>query len=166
MLKPALLILLLLPALPTHALDVRQIPPERLLELGRELAAHAGSSQWQQLWQRTRAAGHLIAEPGHAHFTLEQPQLPKLAYETLANAGQVEAVGKTLALYRRSFPDKVLGRHDKQSLSALCLVVDWRSLPQTMASRPHAYLANVSLMHVYPCVEGTGTQLPHGKAPP
>ncbi|GLH32083.1 MULTISPECIES: hypothetical protein [Pseudomonas] len=151
MLKPALLILLLLPSLPTHALDIRQIPPEQLLKMGRELADYAGSNQWQQLWHRTRAAGHLLARPGHAHFTIEQPQLPRLAYETLANAGQVEAVGKTLALYRRSFPGKVLGRHDKQSLSALCLVVDWRSLPQTMADWPHAYLRNVSLMHVYPC---------------
>ena len=47
MLKQALFTLLLLPALPTHALDTEQVTPEQLLQLGNQLAASAGTSQWQ-----------------------------------------------------------------------------------------------------------------------
>jgi len=151
MLKRALLFLLCLPLGPVHALDTRQIPSEQLLNLGSDLATHAGASQWQQLWQRTRAAGHLHHNPRHAHFTVAQPRLPKLAYETLAQADQVEARGKTLALYRRRFPGQVIGMSDERSLSALCLLVDWRTLPQNMANSARAYLGSASLMISYPC---------------
>lgn len=151
MLKPAVFILLILQSIPSHALDTRPLTPEQLITLGGALAAHAGSSQWQQLWQRTRAAGHLQPKPGRAHFTLSQAQLPQLARQTLAQADHAEARDKTFALYRRAFPGQAVGLLDGQPLSALCIVIDWRSLPQNMADSPHAYLSSASLVHSYPC---------------
>ncbi|MFJ4441128.1 hypothetical protein ACIPZ8_03435 [Pseudomonas sp. NPDC089422] len=147
----ALFVMLFTPSLPILALDTRQTAPERLLELGAQLAAHAGNSQWQQLWQRTRAAGHLQARPGHAYFTVPQPLLPELARQVLAQADQVEPQGNTLARYRRTFPDKVIGVLDKQSLNSLCLLIDWRSLPQEQSDKAHAYLAGASFLNSYPC---------------
>ena len=149
--KFALLILLLSPALTTHALDPRQTPPEQLLKLGGQLAAHAGSSQWQQLWQRTRAAGHLQAKPGHPYFTIPQPQLPDLARQTLAHADRVEALNITLARYRRAFPDRVIGMFNDQPLNSICLVIDWRTLPQEQANTSYAYLKAASFLNSYPC---------------
>ncbi|QHG64735.1 hypothetical protein [Pseudomonas putida] len=147
----ALFIMLLTPSLPIHALDTGQAAPEQLLKLGSQLAAHAGSSQWQQLWQRTRAAGHLQATSGKAHFTIPQPQLPELARQTLAQADQVETVNRTLARYRRTFPDRVIGLLDGQPLNSLCLIIDWRTLPQEQADKAHAYLGSASLLNSYPC---------------
>ncbi|MFJ4064503.1 hypothetical protein ACIPW4_04300 [Pseudomonas sp. NPDC089996] len=147
----ALLIMLLTPSLATHALDTRQATPEQLLDLGSLLAANAGSSQWQQLWQRTRAAGHLQATPGHAYFTVPHPQLPELARQTLARADQVETLNGTQARYRRNFPDKVIGMFDDQPLHSLCLIIDWRTLPQKQANKPHAYLKSTGLYNSYPC---------------
>lgn len=147
----ALFIMLLTPSLATHALDTRQATPEQLLTLGSQLAEHAGSSQWQQLWQRTRAAGHFQATSGHAYFTVPHSLLPELARQTLARADQVEAVNSTLARYRRTFPDRGIGVLDDQSLNSLCLVIDWRTLPQERASKAHAYLGGASLLNSYPC---------------
>ncbi|PVZ42210.1 hypothetical protein [Pseudomonas sp. CC120222-01a] len=147
----ALFFILFAPSLPIQALDTRQTAPERLLELGGQLAAHAGNSQWQQLWQRTRAAGHLQARPGHAYFTIPHPLLKELARQALAQADQVEPLGNTAARYRRIFPDRVIGMLDNQPLSSLCLVIDWRTLPQVQPSNAHAYLAGASLLSSYPC---------------
>lgn len=147
----ALLIMLLTPALATHALDTRQTPPEQLLQLGSQLAGQAGSSQWQQLWQRTRDAGHFKAASSHAYFTIPHPLLPELARQTLARADQVETVNSTLARYRRTFPDRVIGMLDEQPLYSLCLIIDWRSLPQSKASKAHANLSGASLLNSYPC---------------
>lgn len=147
----ALFIMLLTPSLATHALDTRQAPPEQLLKLGSQLADHAGKSQWQQLWQRSRAAGHLQATPGLAYFTISHPLLPELARQTLTRADKVEAVNITLARYRRAFPGRVIGMLDDQPLNSLCLIIDWRTLPQEQANEAHAYLAGASLLNSYPC---------------
>ncbi|MGJ7548928.1 hypothetical protein [Pseudomonas alloputida] len=147
----ALFIMLLTPSLPTHALDTGQAAPEQLLKLGSQLAAHAGSSQWQQLWQRTRAAGHLQVTPGQAYFTIPHPLLPELARQTLAQADQVETVKRTLVRYRRTFPDRVIGLLDGQPLNSLCLIIDWRTLPEEQADKAQAYLGSASLLNSYPC---------------
>jgi len=147
----ALFIMLLTPSLATHALDTRQAPPEQLLKLGSQLAAHAGSSQWQQLWQRTRAAGHLQPTSGQAYFTAPQPLLPELARQTLAQADHVETVSRTLARYQRTFPDRVIGMLDDQPLHSLCLIIDWRTVPQEQANEAQAYLGSASLLNSYPC---------------
>ncbi|MNG79131.1 hypothetical protein D3C79_377370 [compost metagenome] len=151
MLKSTVFISLLLSSLSLYALDTRHVPTEQLLALGNALAVQAGSSQWQQLWQRVRQAGYLQARRGQAHFTVEQPQLPALARQTLAEATQVKSVGQTRTLYRRDFPGQVIGKRDETPLTALCLVVDWRTLPPSLLGTPHAYLQSSSLIDAYPC---------------
>lgn len=151
MYKPLLFASLLLTPLSLQALDTRQTPTEQLLELGRELAASAGASQWQQLWQRVRQAGYLQANGTSVHFTVPPAQLPELARQTLARADQVQAQRQTQALYRRNFADQVIGHRDGQPLHALCLLVDWRTLPQGMRNTPQAYLPSASLLSSYPC---------------
>ncbi|WP_449433609.1 hypothetical protein [Pseudomonas putida] len=151
MLKPILFISLFPASLPTHALDTQLTPPGHLLRLGSELATNAGASQWQQLWQRVRSAGYLQAQPGQDHFSVGQAQLPELVRSTLAQADQVSAVDTTRALYRRDFPGRTVGLRDGQPLSAVCLIVEWRSLPQSAVSAPHAYLQNAGLVISYPC---------------
>ncbi|MNH26631.1 hypothetical protein D3C79_866950 [compost metagenome] len=151
MLKPTVFASLLLFSLPLYALDTRQASSEQLLTLGNALAVQAGSSQWQQLWQNVRQAGHLQAQPGHAYFTVDQPQLPELARQALAQATEVEPLSLTRARYRREFPGQVIGKRDGTSLTALCLVVDWRTLPSTLLNTPQAYLPSASLIDGYPC---------------
>lgn len=151
MYKPLLFASLFLPPLSLHALDTRQTGAEHLLELGRELAAHAGASQWQQLWQRVRQAGYLQADAAPIHFSVPTARLPDLARQTLAQADQVQALRQTQALYRRSFAGLVIGQRNGQPLHALCLLVDWRTLPQGMRATPQAYLGSASLLSSYPC---------------
>ncbi|MDD2135761.1 hypothetical protein [Pseudomonas kurunegalensis] len=151
MYKPLLFTSLFLASFSLHALDTRQTPAEHLLELGRELAAHAGSSQWQQLWQRVRQAGYLQANAAPVHFSVPAARLPDLARQTLAQADQVHAQRQTQALYRRHFADQVIGQRNGQPLYALCLLVDWRTLPQGMRATPQAYLSSASLLNSYPC---------------
>ncbi|MFJ4454322.1 hypothetical protein ACIP1G_10580 [Pseudomonas sp. NPDC089392] len=151
MYKPLLFASLFLTPLSLHALDTRQTPAEHLLDLGRELAAHAGASHWQQLWQRVRQAGYLQAEGAPVHFSVPSARLPDLARQTLAEADQVQALRQTQALYRRSFAGQVIGQRNGQPLHALCLLVDWRTLPQGMRATPQAYLRSASLLSSYPC---------------
>ncbi|KIY41116.1 hypothetical protein TZ03_07915 [Pseudomonas sp. 10-1B] len=151
MYKPLLFASLFLTPFSLHALDTRQVPAERLLELGGELAANAGASQWQQLWHRVRQAGYLQANGAPVHFTVPSARLPELARQTLAQADQVQPLQQTHALYRRSFAGLVIGQRGGQPLHALCLLVDWRTLPQGMRDTPQAYLRSTSLLSSYPC---------------
>ncbi|MBV4491355.1 hypothetical protein [Pseudomonas oryzicola] len=151
MYKPLLFASLFFTPFSLHALDTRQASPEQLLELGRDLAAQAGASQWQQLWQRVRQAGYLQANSASLHFSVAPALLPELARQTLARADRVQAQQQTQALYRRNFADQVIGQRDGQPLHALCLLVDWRALPQSMLHTPEAYLRGASLLSSYPC---------------
>ncbi|BBH46370.1 hypothetical protein [Pseudomonas sp. KU43P] len=150
MLKQALFILPL-PTLPAHALDTHQVSPEQLLDLGKLLAAHAGTHPWQQMWQRIRAEGYLRAQEQQPHFTVEQARLPELARQGLDQAEHVEALNSTVARYRRHFPDLVIGIQAKQALNAPCLEVDWRTLLQGMADHAAPYLGSARLLNSYPC---------------
>ena len=151
MYKPLLFASLILTPLTLHALDTREVTTAQLLELGRDLERHAGASQWQQLWQRVRQAGYLQAHGAPVYFSAPMAQLPELARQTLAQADQVQALHQTQALYRRSFSGTVIGQRSGQPLHALCLVVDWRTLPPGMLDEPHAYLRSASLLSSYPC---------------
>lgn len=151
MYKPLLLTSLFFSPVYVHALDTQQVPAEHLLELGRELATHAGTSQWQQLWQRVRQAGYLGGDNRPLNFTVPTTRLPHLAREALAQADQVQAVRQTQALYRRSFDGQVIGQRDGQPLYTLCLLVDWRTLPASMRTAPQAYLHSASLLSSFPC---------------
>ena len=151
MYKHLLFASLLLTPLSLHALDTQQTPAEHLLELGRELATHAGASQGQQLWQRVRQAGYLQPDAAPVHFSVPTARLPDLARLTLAQADQAQPLRQTQVLYRRHFADQVIGQRNGQPLHALCLLVDWRTLPTGMRATPQAYLGSASLLSSYPC---------------
>jgi len=151
MYKPLLFASLILTPFSLHALDTREVTTAQLRELGRDLERHAGASQWQQLWQRVRQAGYLQANGAPVYFSAPMAQLPELARQTLAQADQVQALHQTQALYRRSFSGTVIGQRGGQPLHALCLLVDWRTLPQGMLDAPQAYLRSASLLSSYPC---------------
>ena len=133
------------------AVERPALADDHLHQLGSQLAQSAGSSQWQQLWQRVRNAGYLNPEVDQLHFLVEQRELPRLARETLAHADQAGLRGHAQALYRKDFAPTVTGRINDHSMTALCLLVDYRALPASMFDAPHAYLAGVSLLSSYPC---------------
>ena len=151
MLKPYVYFVLLLTALPGHALETKHIPLDQLHALGRELAERAGSSQWQQLWQRVRQSGQLERRSPVLHFDVVSSRLPDLARRTLADADEVIPQKRTQARYRKDFRPVVIGRQGARSLTALCIVVDWRSLPDGAAQHRRAYLGTASLLNAYPC---------------
>ena len=66
-------------------------------------------------------------------------------------SGMVLGQRQTQALYRRHFAGQVIGQRNGQPLHALCLLVDWRTLPQGMRATPQAYLSSASLLSSYPC---------------
>lgn len=149
--KRLLTLMLCLAATPLHAFNTTEIPCARLLDLGHMLSQKAGSSQWQQLWQRVRKAGYL--NPGNTSLRFEVPSavLPALAQQTLARADQVRPVYETQAIYRRTFDDRIIGSRNGQPLHALCVQVDWRSVPSGLSSLQDAHMGSASLLSVYPC---------------
>lgn len=137
-------------ALTTHAFDTTQHSEAILQQLGNVLADTASASQWQQLWQRTRAAGHFANGDG-AHFTLSQQQIPSLVKSTLDTADSVAPEPATLAVYRKDFHPQVVGQQGQAALSAICLRVDWRNLPPSLPANPQAHMSQVSLLRTWPC---------------
>lgn len=143
--------LLLLGTFKAHALPTESQPRNVLLELGSQLAGSAGSSQWQQLWQRTRQAGHLDSGARGVHFDVPQAQIPALVAATLATADEALALKQTQVLYRRDFHPRVIGKVAAQEVTAVCVWVDWRSFSEHGVSRPASYLGQVSLLLARPC---------------
>jgi len=137
-------------SLGAQALNTENLAEADLLALATALAQSAGSSQWQQLWQRSRAAGHL--SPGQAaHFTLDQPQIARLTLATLEKADAATAERGTRARYRRDFQPQVLGNDKGTPLSALCVWVDWRTLPERLGASRKLEMGQVSLLLSKPC---------------
>ncbi|MBF8728394.1 hypothetical protein [Pseudomonas putida] len=149
--KRLLTLMLCLAATPLHAFNTTEVPCAILIDLGHTLSQRAGSSQWQQLWQRVRKAGYL--SPGNTSLRFEVPSalLPALAQQTLARADHVRPVFETQAVYRRTFDDRIIGFRNGQPLHALCVQVDWRSVPAELRSLQDAYVGSASLLSAYPC---------------
>lgn len=131
-----------------HALQTDTLPAARLGELSAELAGSAGSSQWQQLWKRTRDAGHFQSSGEQARFTLPMTVIPDLVRDTLAKADSATPQKSTLVLYRRDFAPRVIGVEALKDITAICLQVDWRSVPDT--PQPEQ-LIGANLLLTYPC---------------
>lgn len=131
-----------------HALQTDTLSATRLGELSDKLAANAGSSQWQQLWKRTRDAGHFQPGGEQARFTLPMTLIPELVRDTLGKADSTTAQKSTLVLYRRDFAPRVTGVEAKQNLTAICLQVDWRSVPDN--PQPEQMIG-ANLLLAYPC---------------
>ena len=131
-----------------HALKTDTLPATRLAELSSELASATGSSQWQQLWKRTRDAGHFQSSGEQARFILPMTVIPELVRDTLAKADSATPQKSTLVLYRRDFAPRVTGVEALQDVTAICLQVDWRSVPDN--PQPEQ-LIGASLLLTYPC---------------
>jgi hypothetical protein len=131
-----------------HALQTYTLPATRLAELSSELASTAGSSQWQQLWKRTRDAGHFQSSGEQARFILPMTVIPELVRDTLAKADSATPQKSTLVLYRRDFAPRVTGVEALQDVTAICLQVDWRSVPDN--PQPEQ-LIGANLLLTYPC---------------
>jgi len=135
----------------SHAMSTENLSETTLKTYGQSLAAAAGSSQWQQLWQRTRAAGYFNQDGAQARFTLPMKLIPELVSSTLRDAHSVQPDKGTQALYRRDFAPRVVGTEGPQALTAICLNVDWRSLPEHTPATDSGQMGSVSLLLVQPC---------------
>ncbi|WP_405118028.1 hypothetical protein [Pseudomonas leptonychotis] len=135
----------------SHAMSTENLSETTLKAYGQSLAAAAGSSQWQQLWQRTRAAGYFNQDGAQARFTLPMKLIPELVSSTLRDAHSVQPDKGTQALYRRDFAPRVVGTEGPQALTAICLNVDWRSLPEYTPATDSGQMGSVSLLLVQPC---------------
>ncbi|WP_367597607.1 hypothetical protein [Pseudomonas fulva] len=149
--KRLLTLMLCLAATPLHAFNTTEVPCARLLDLGHTLSQQAGSSQWQQLWQRVRKAGYLNPDNAALRFEVPSAVLPALAQQTLARADHARPVSETQAIYRRTFDDRIIGTRKGQPLHALCVQVDWRSMPSGLPGLEDAHMRSASLLSAYPC---------------
>lgn len=141
----------LLIGLEAQALPTAALSPEQHQALGKQLLQHAGTSQWQQLWQRSRQAGHLDKHAHIPYFSLDSAQLIEAVKLTLSQPEHTSALKHTQVLYRRDFLPLVVGMQADRSLSAVCIWVDWRTLPEHALNRPAAYLGQISLLLARPC---------------
>lgn len=146
----SLIIGLSLLASAAHALDTTSTPAETLKAYAVTLGSAAGSSQWQQLWKRARDQGVFNTAGEQPRFTITQDKLPDMARSTLINASSVTPQNTTQALYRYEFSNPV-GQAQGISLKAMCLLVDWRSLPSGTQPDDTSHMGNASLLQTYPC---------------
>ncbi|MFT3962223.1 hypothetical protein [Propionivibrio sp.] len=132
-------------------MDTENLSEKTLKAYGQSLANAADSSQWQQLWRRTRAEGCFQQESVQRRFTLPMQEIPKLVATTLRDAHDVQSNRRTQAIYRHDFAPRVVGAEGTQNLTAVCLTVNWRSLPEHTATDDMAQMVNISLLLVQPC---------------
>lgn len=146
----SLIIGLSLLASAAHALETTSTPAEILKAYAATLGSTAGSSQWQQLWKRARDQGAFNTAGEQPRFTITQDKLPDMARTTLSNASSVTAQNTTQALYRHEFATPI-GQAQGKSLKALCLLVDWRSLPTGTRPDDTSHMGSASLLQIIPC---------------
>ncbi|RQO58297.1 hypothetical protein [Pseudomonas sp. KBW05] len=148
-LTAASLAALYLLATPAHALNTEEVEPQTLKDYAITLNASAGNFQWQQLWKTTRTAGY-FSEQSSTHFTAPMKQVPDLVSTVLSSATSVKPFASTRATYRYDFAEKV-GQVNKVTVTALCVDVDWRSLPNGTAVDDTEKMKTVSLLLAKPC---------------
>lgn len=134
-----------------HALQTTDLADDHLRAYAATLADVAGSSQLQQLWKRTRDAGHFGGAQGSAYFTAPMRELPALVRQTLAQPDELAALKQTQVTYRRDFSPQQIGRAGEGPLTALCLRVDWNALAQTAQPDNGQAMGLVSLLIARPC---------------
>ncbi|TFY89006.1 hypothetical protein DYL59_14010 [Pseudomonas kairouanensis] len=136
-------------AAPVHALDTAQVEPQTLKEYAFTLNAHASKFQWQQLWKATRTAGY-FQDDSRTYFTVPMAQIPDLVSTVLSDATNVTPFASTRATYRYDFAIKV-GLDNKVVVTALCVDVDWRTLPNGTDVEDVNAMQTVSLLLAKPC---------------
>ncbi|RMQ47425.1 hypothetical protein ALQ04_03892 [Pseudomonas cichorii] len=132
-----------------HALATGEVPPETLQAYGATLEASAGNAQWQQLWKRTRDEG-MFSSQSPTHFTVPNNLIPDMARKTLGGSQSVKAMDTTRAMYRFDF-SRPVGIERNQQVTAICLTVDWRTLPADTAKDDASRMGSVSLLVARPC---------------
>ena len=136
-------------ATPAHALNTEEVEPQALKDYAVTLSTHAGNFQWQQLWKTTRTAGY-FSEQSPTYFTVPMKQVPDLVYKVLTDASSVKPFASTRATYRYDFAVKV-GLVNKVAVTALCVDVDWRTLPNGTRVDDAEKMGAVSLLLAKPC---------------
>ncbi|MFJ4144025.1 hypothetical protein [Pseudomonas sp. NPDC089734] len=132
-----------------HAFESSEVSQEKLKAYGATLAASAGSSQWQQMWKRSRDMG-MFNYQNPTHFTVPNNLLPDMVNRTLGAAQSVQPTGTTQAVYRFDF-GRPVGVEKNQPLTAICLTVDWRALPAETATDDTSRMGSVNLVITRPC---------------
>ncbi|NBF02537.1 hypothetical protein GV819_09560 [Pseudomonas sp. Fl5BN2] len=133
-----------------HALETSNTSTTTLKAYATTLGEAAGNNQWQQLWKRSRDNGVFNPQGEQPRFTVTQDKVPDMARTTLSSATSVTAQDTTQALYRYEF-SAAIGTAAKQPLKALCLLVDWRTLPAGTAPNDSSHMGSVSLLQIFPC---------------
>lgn len=132
-----------------YALNTEEAEPHLLMEYAVTLSAHAAKHQWQRLWHATRLAHYF--NPAHTtHFTPPSSKAGEKIVHTLANATSVTAYKTSLATYRYEFGDKI-GIERGIAVTAICVDVDWRSLPEGTDAEDASGMGSVSLLLARPC---------------
>jgi len=149
LLAASALSLLIFSCSPAQALQTDSTEIHVLKAYGAVLASQAGSSQWQQLWKRTRDAGYFDSrQPGF--FTVPQEGLPAMVNTVLSAPDAVTAHQTTRAVFRHDFKQPV-GTLDSAPVSAICVDVDLRTLPASTSVDPDSDVGTVSLLTAMPC---------------
>ncbi|MCV4265279.1 hypothetical protein ALQ47_03526 [Pseudomonas cichorii] len=132
-----------------HALGTEEVSQQTLQAYGATLDASAGNSQWQQLWKRTRDQG-MFSYQSPTHFTIPNNLIPDMVRRTLSGSQSVKPMNTTQAMYRFDF-DRPVGVERNQPVNAICLIVDWRTLPADTAIDDVSRMSSVSLLMAHPC---------------
>jgi len=135
-------------ASPVNAITLDTLTDTDLRRYSASLAEHAGSSQWQLLWQNSRAAGHFKATGAQPRFTLPMHDIPALVQQTLAEPDRIDRLGTTRTRLRRDISPRIAGEMNGTPLNAICLTVDWRGASEPADAKT---LRFVSLIAAEPC---------------
>lgn len=140
-------------AAPVCAITLDTLTDTDLRRYSASLAEHAGSSQWQLLWQNSRAAGHFKATGRQPRFTLPMRDIPALVQQTLTEPDRIDRLGATRTRLRRNISPRIAGEMNGTPLNAICLTVDWRGASEPASGQPAdaAALRFVSLIAAEPC---------------
>ncbi|WP_225774448.1 hypothetical protein [Pseudomonas sp. Marseille-Q5115] len=138
---------------PAGAITLGTLTDADLRRYSAALADHAGSSQWQLLWQNSRAAGHFKPTGAQPRFTLPMRDIPALVQQTLAEPDRIDRLGTTRTRLRRNISPRIAGEMNGTPLNAICLTVDWRGASEPASGKPTdpATLRFVSLIVTEPC---------------
>lgn len=132
-----------------HALTTNTVEPQTLKAYAATLATHASHFQWQQLWQATRKAGY-FDNKAVTYFTLELPRVNNYAHTVLNQATNVTPYATNRATYRYDFTRQT-GIVNKVAVTALCVDIDWRTLPPGTDTSDASKMGSVSLLLAKPC---------------
>lgn len=133
---------------PLNAITLDTLTDTDLRRYSASLAEHAGSSQWQLLWQNSREAGHFKATGAQPRFTLPMRDIPALVQQTLAEPDRIDRLGTTRTRLRHNISPRIAGEVNGTPLNAICLTVDWRGASELANAQS---LRFVSLIAAEPC---------------